>query len=133
MATLLGVERDGVTADPLGHARRAASALGAVVALKGPESHVAEPGGGVHVYRDGSVGLATSGSGDTLAGWSRGCAARGAPPAQAAAWGVFLHGEAGNVLRSAPGAGGVPRPRAARRDPRGACASRDARARRPRG
>ena len=44
------------------------------------------------------MGLATSGSGDTLAGLVAGLLARGAPALEAAAWGVFLHGEAGNVL-----------------------------------
>ena len=98
IATMLGVERAAVAADPAGTARRAARELGAVVALKGPVSHIATPDGALHVYRGGSVGLATSGSGDTLAGVVAGLAARGAAPAQAAAWGVFLHGEAGNVL-----------------------------------
>ena len=98
MATMLGVERDAVAADPRGTARRAARELGAVVVLKGPTSTIATPDGALHEYRGGSVGLATSGSGDTLAGVVAGLAARGAPPAQAAAWGVYLHGEAGNVL-----------------------------------
>jgi hydroxyethylthiazole kinase-like uncharacterized protein yjeF len=98
MAAVLGVERDAVERDPQATARRAARELQAVVALKGPESYIAAPDGALHRYRGGSVGLATSGSGDTLAGVVAGLAARGAPPAQAAAWGVFLHGEAGNVL-----------------------------------
>jgi NAD(P)H-hydrate repair Nnr-like enzyme with NAD(P)H-hydrate dehydratase domain len=41
---------------------------------------------------------ATSGSGDTLAGIIIGLLARGATPLQAAIWGVYLHGEAGNRL-----------------------------------
>jgi NAD(P)H-hydrate repair Nnr-like enzyme with NAD(P)H-hydrate dehydratase domain len=44
------------------------------------------------------VGLATSGSGDTLAGIVTGLAARGASAAQAAVWGVYVHGAAGNQL-----------------------------------
>jgi ADP-dependent NAD(P)H-hydrate dehydratase len=98
MAGVLDVERDEVERDPRGTAARAARELGAVVALKGAETYVAAPDGQVWVYRGGRVGLATSGSGDTLAGVVAGLAARGAEPAQAAAWGVFLHGEAGNVL-----------------------------------
>ncbi|XKH35969.1 NAD(P)H-hydrate dehydratase [Azospirillum doebereinerae] len=42
--------------------------------------------------------MATSGSGDTLAGILVGLLARGATPLQAALWSVWLHGEAGNRL-----------------------------------
>ncbi|HEY0709171.1 MAG TPA: NAD(P)H-hydrate dehydratase, partial [Polyangia bacterium] len=45
-----------------------------------------------------NVGLATSGSGDVLAGIMAGLAARGASPVQAAAFGVHLHARAGEVL-----------------------------------
>jgi NAD(P)H-hydrate repair Nnr-like enzyme with NAD(P)H-hydrate dehydratase domain len=51
----------------------------------------------------GNVGLATSGSGDTLAGIIGGLLARGTTPIDAAIWGVFLHGEAGNRLARARG------------------------------
>jgi hydroxyethylthiazole kinase-like uncharacterized protein yjeF len=98
MATLLGIEKDEVGANPAAHARAAAARFGAVIALKGPESWIAEPDGTLYQYVGGSVGLATSGSGDTLAGIVAGLAARGAPPAHAAVWGAFLHGEAGELL-----------------------------------
>ena len=48
--------------------------------------------------RSGNVGLATSGSGDALAGIIAGLIARGAEPLQAAVWGVHLHGLAGESL-----------------------------------
>ena len=98
MAQLLGMERDAVEADPVAAARRAVEAFGAVVALKGPETIVAAPDGSVLRYAGGDVGLATSGSGDVLGGIVVGLLARGADPLRAAAWGVFLHGEAGNAL-----------------------------------
>ena len=41
------------------------------------------------------LALATSGSGDVLAGVMAGMAARGSEPVAAAAWAVYLHGEAG--------------------------------------
>lgn len=98
MAQLLGMERDAVEADPVAAARRAAEAFGAVVALKGAETTVAAPDGTLLRYAGGGVGLATSGSGDVLGGIVAGLLARGADPLRAAAWGVFLHGEAGNAL-----------------------------------
>ncbi len=98
MAQLLGMERDEVEADAPSAARRAVEAFGAVVALKGPETIIAAPDGSMLRYTGGGVGLATSGSGDVLGGIVAGLLARGADPLRAAAWGVFLHGEAGNVL-----------------------------------
>lgn len=82
----------------LAAARRAAEEFRAVVVLKGRETFVASPGGQVFVNRAGSVGLATSGSGDVLAGVIAGLVARGAEPARAAAWGVYMHALAGERL-----------------------------------
>ncbi len=98
MAGLLGIDKAAVSDDPLGIARRAARELGAIVALKGAETQIAAPDGTAYVNRTGNVGLATSGSGDTLAGIVAGLAARGASPLQAAVWGVYLHGAAGDRL-----------------------------------
>jgi hydroxyethylthiazole kinase-like uncharacterized protein yjeF len=98
MASLLGMTKEEVADDPLATARRAAAELRCVVALKGHETHVAAPDGEAFRYASGGVGLATSGSGDTLAGIVAGLAARGADPLRAALWGVALHGGAGNVL-----------------------------------
>jgi len=66
--------------------------------LKGAETHIAGPSGEVYCNRSGNVGLATSGSGDTLSGIIAGLAARGADALQAAVWGVYLHGSAGDRL-----------------------------------
>ena len=98
MATLLDVTREEVQADPLGAARRAAGALGVVVAMKGGGTFVVSPQGAAWWCDQGNVGLATSGSGDTLAGVIAGLLARGATPVDATIWGVFLHGEAGDRL-----------------------------------
>ena len=98
MATLLGISRRAVIADLLGSAREAASRLQAVVALKGATTYIVSPQGEAWFFDEGNVGLATSGSGDTLAGIIVGLLARGATPLGAAMWGVYLHGEAGNRL-----------------------------------
>ena len=98
MASLLGVEKREVEDDPSAAARDAADRFGAVVALKGAESWIASPDGTIYRYTGGTVGLATSGSGDTLAGIIAGLAARGTPPLHAALWGAFVHGAAGRRL-----------------------------------
>ena len=98
MAGLMGVERSQVEADPARIAQRAASDLGAVVALKGARTFVLSPQGERSVCREGNVGLATSGSGDVLAGTIAGLLARGAPAFAATCWGVYLHASAGDRL-----------------------------------
>jgi hydroxyethylthiazole kinase-like uncharacterized protein yjeF len=95
MAHLLGRDKAGIEADPLGAARDAASRLGAVVIMKGASTHIVAPEGDAWLFKGGHVGLAASGSGDTLAGFLVALLARGASPAQAALWAVYLHGEAG--------------------------------------
>ncbi len=98
MARLLDLPIEQVDAQPAEIACQAATAFGAVIALKRADTLVVTPTGKLYEYVEGGVGLATSGSGDTLAGIIVGLAARGADPAQAAVWGVYLHGSAGNRL-----------------------------------
>lgn len=98
MATLMELPRDEIEADPLGAARQAAALFQAVVVMKGAATHVVSPAGEAWTYQGGGVGLATSGSGDVLAGILAGLLARGAAPACAACWAVWLHGEAGVAL-----------------------------------
>jgi NAD(P)H-hydrate repair Nnr-like enzyme with NAD(P)H-hydrate dehydratase domain len=83
-----------------GAARRAALEFRCVVALKGRETFIASPDGRAYVNRAGTIGLATSGSGDVLAGLIAGLVARGAEPLRAAAWGVYTHALAGERLSS---------------------------------
>ncbi|HKQ51785.1 MAG TPA: NAD(P)H-hydrate dehydratase, partial [Pyrinomonadaceae bacterium] len=85
--------------DPREGARRAADNFRAVVALKGRETTIVAPHDPrVFCNRAGNVGLATSGSGDVLAGLCAGLSARGAAPLQAAVWAVYLHARAGDQL-----------------------------------
>jgi hydroxyethylthiazole kinase-like uncharacterized protein yjeF len=98
MARLLECEFEEVEADPLAAAREAAERYRAVALVKGQYSFIAAPDGRAFRFEGGGVGLATSGSGDVLAGIVGGLAARGADPLTATLWGVWLHGEAGRVL-----------------------------------
>lgn len=98
MADILGVDKKKIETNPGETAIDAARSLVAVVALKGSRTFIATPDGDLYCYESGDVGLATSGSGDTLAGIITGLLARGSDPLHAALWGVFLHGAAGNIL-----------------------------------
>ena len=95
MAHLTGIDKDAIQADPDRHAREAAQRWNAVVALKGARTVIAAPDGASWQHEGGNVGLATSGSGDVLAGIIAGLAERGADLAQAVSWGVALHARAG--------------------------------------
>ena len=104
MSEMTGIEEDEIKNDPASAARGAARLFGATVALKGRETFVAAPDAAeVYVNRAGNVGLATSGSGDTLAGLVSGLAARGADPVRAAVWGVHVHALAGDALARSAG------------------------------
>jgi hydroxyethylthiazole kinase-like uncharacterized protein yjeF len=98
MAALTGLSEEQIADDDERAARDAARHYRAVLVLKGTETVIASPEGALLRYRGGCVGLATGGSGDVLAGVIAGLLSRGAPPFEAAAWGVWLHGEAGTAL-----------------------------------
>lgn len=99
MARLTGEKPETIDRDPRGVAVSVAQDLNVVVVLKGSQTFIVAPYGEVFRYDEGDVGLATSGSGDVLAGALVGLLARGATLDQAAAWAVYLHGSAGNRLK----------------------------------
>lgn len=95
MAKLSVLAKEAIAADRARVARDAAARLDCLVVLKGPDTVIAGPDGRAWRHANPNPGLAMSGSGDVLAGLIAGLAARGAPPAQAAVWGVALHAAAG--------------------------------------
>ena len=98
MAALTGLSKEHINAEPIRVAEEVASHLQCIVVLKGSATVIAQPDGLTYQYEGGGVGLATSGSGDVLAGALVGLVARGAEPIAAAIWSVYLHGEAGRRL-----------------------------------
>ena len=90
-----------VEADRLSAVRRAAVDYQAVVVLKGPATLVAAPDGRCYQNSTGNAGMATGGSGDVLAGLIGGLLAQGMQPLRAAAFGVYLHGLAGDLAAAA--------------------------------
>ena len=105
MARMLQRSREEIEADPARFAVEAARRFSAVVALKGETTYIADPHGELVRNDHGNAGLATSGSGDVLAGIVGGLLARGTEPLHAAAWGVYLHARAGEVLAERIGFG----------------------------
>ena len=103
MAKFLDIERYEVDDDPLSCALKVSKIIRGVVALKGATTHIVGPLGEAWVSDHGCIGLATSGSGDTLAGILSGLLARGTAPLLASLWSVYMHAEAGRRLTTRNG------------------------------
>jgi ADP-dependent NAD(P)H-hydrate dehydratase / NAD(P)H-hydrate epimerase len=107
LARLLESDSDAIGARRLQSARWAAVESGAIVVLKGDDTLVAEPSGGVAVSRGGAPALATAGTGDVLSGVIGAYLAKGMEPFAAACAGVLVHATAGRVCAREIGAEGV--------------------------
>jgi hydroxyethylthiazole kinase-like uncharacterized protein yjeF len=104
MAHLTGAKKESILADPISAALDAANDWNAIVVLKGANTVIATPEGRCWLHASDNAGLATSGSGDVLAGILGGLAARGVPLPSTALWGVVLHAQAGACLSGRHGA-----------------------------
>jgi NAD(P)H-hydrate epimerase len=106
-ARLLGCGIAEVQADRIASARRLAAESGAVVALKGARTVVADPDGRVTLNPTGNPGMATGGTGDVLTGVAGGLLAQGVAPAAALSAAVYLHGLAGDLAAETRGEAGL--------------------------
>lgn len=103
MAHLTGQPKATIVAEARSLARTASDTWRCGLVLKGASTWIAFPGEPDWHHDGGDVGLATSGSGDTLAGLVAGLAARGVPLLDASLWGVRLHALAGERLAARHG------------------------------
>src|SRR5271156_4486800 len=99
MARLLSCGIPDVQAQRLEVARKSAADWNAIVILKGQQTVVAAPDGQVFVNSTGNPGMGTGGTGDVLTGMLAGLTAQfGASPwVRVLAFGVYLHGLAGDI------------------------------------
>lgn len=103
LGRLLGRTSVEIGARRLASAREAAERSGAVVVLKGDDTVIAHPIGGVAVNDLAAPALATAGTGDVLAGAAGALLAAGADPWLAACAAVRLHARAGRLAAAQAG------------------------------
>jgi NAD(P)H-hydrate epimerase len=88
-------------------ARECAASWRQTVVLKGSETVVANPEGGMLLSPFANPALATAGTGDVLAGAIAGLLAQGVPPFEAAGLGVYLHAAAAELYAADYGPSGL--------------------------
>jgi len=107
MARLAGSSVEDIQRDRLAVATRFAQEWHKTIVLKGAYTVIAAPDGRTRVSPIANPGLASAGTGDVLSGVITGLVAQGLPLFDAAAVGVFLHGQAGEIIRSRLGDAGM--------------------------
>ena len=107
MARLAGVSVDEVQRQRLEITRKAAMEWQKVIVLKGAYTIVAASDGRAKISQIANPGLASAGTGDVLTGVIAGLVAQGLPLFDAAACGVYLHGQAGEMVRREIGDAGM--------------------------
>jgi NAD(P)H-hydrate epimerase len=103
MARLSGTSTHAVQADRLGVTADFVKRHPVTLVLKGARTIVADRSGVLTVNSTGNPGMATAGTGDVLTGMIAGLIAQGYPPDQAARFGVYLHGLAGDLAAAEVG------------------------------
>lgn len=103
MSRLAGIPVADIQSSRFEHARQAASQWQKTVVLKGAHTIVATPDGKAVISPFANPGLASAGTGDVLSGAIAGLLAQGLSQLDAAVCGVYLHGQAGEIIREEVG------------------------------
>jgi len=107
MARLTGLSVDEIQSDRVGITEKVAKDWHKTVVLKGAYTVIATPGGQSRISPIANPGLASAGTGDVLSGVIAGLVAQGLSLPNAAACGVYLHGEAGEMVKAKLGDAGM--------------------------
>lgn len=97
MARLLGIKTSEIQKNRKYIAKKFAREYNSTVILKGHGTVVADPGGNIYINNTGNPGMATAGSGDVLAGIIAAFLGQGLKAFDAAKYGVYIHGLAGDL------------------------------------
>ena len=107
MARLAGISIDEIQRQRLEVARKSAKEWQKVVVLKGAYTIVAAADGRAKISQMANPGLASAGTGDVLSGVIAGLVAQGLSLFDAAACGVYLHAQAGEIVKQEIGDAGM--------------------------
>ncbi|MFH1387267.1 MAG: NAD(P)H-hydrate dehydratase [bacterium] len=103
MARLMGKTVDEVQSNRLETAKAAAKKYNCIAVLKGNKTVVADQVGNTYINSTGNPGMATGGTGDVLTGMITAFLAQGINAWEAATFGVYLHGLAGDLAAKEKG------------------------------
>ena len=107
MARLSGLSVEKVQSDRVGIAKKLAREWHKIIVLKGAYTVIAAPDGRCRISPTANPGLASAGTGDVLSGAIAGLVAQGLSLFDAAVLGVYLHSEAGEVVKDILGDAGM--------------------------
>jgi len=96
MARLTGKRTSWIQANRVEAARALSEEWGVITVLKGARTLVTHPEGRLGINSTGNAGMASGGMGDVLTGLIGGLMLQGLDPFDAASFGVWLHGAAGD-------------------------------------
>ena len=98
---------DKIQSDRIHIAKKYAIDWHKTIVLKGANTVIAAPDGRCRISPFANPGMASAGTGDVLAGAIAGMVAQGLPLFDAASLGVYVHGKAGEVVRTRLGDAGM--------------------------
>lgn len=107
MSRLCGQSVEEVNDHPIQTALQFSRDWGVITVLKGTRTVIATPTGEVFININGNPGMATAGSGDVLTGVITSFIAQGFKPIDAAVFGVYIHGMAGDIMAESRGEHGL--------------------------